>query len=297
MGEQQTLEAMQNGVPAQHIEQQAGLSQQDILNQILTLSQFKVPSKTDSKGAMSQMLPSGLIGGLLNMAKGQSFNAPKMEPLGMTNAIQLQGALQSGQKNALDMQKFPMEMNKLAGDIATQEQTYNQNQPEAKLALKREEQLITDTAGETTAAKSAAETAENLFKIRDRIVLKGPIGNVAGAALSSWPLKIGSAERAEYDSTVNQFVFDVGTLLGQKGRAFTQQEQEMVREKVLKAGLSRSEGEFKSSMKAVFNRINSKAGEKIISLDEKTGKVNLNSSSPLKSGFSGTANGIKFKVK
>jgi hypothetical protein len=82
--------------------------------------------------------------------------------------------------------------------------------------------------------------------------------------------------RSELNSyrKMNQFVFDVGTLLGQKGRAFTQQEQEMVREKVLKAGLSRTDAEFKGSMKSVFKRINSKAGEEIISLNEKTGKVN-----------------------
>lgn len=121
MGEQHTIEALQNGVPAQHIEQEAGLSQQDILNQILQLSQQQVAAKPEAGGGLMSGHV-GLIGGLLNGVQGKGFNpmAQKTESLGLSNAIQLQGAMQTGQKNSMDMQKTPLEIQKLEGDISTQ---------------------------------------------------------------------------------------------------------------------------------------------------------------------------------
>jgi hypothetical protein len=113
-GEQHTLEALQQGVPAQHIEQQAGLSQQDVLNQILQLSQSQVKAKPEAGGGLLSG-HIGLIGGLLNAIQGKGFNPmdEKTEPLGLTNAIALQNAMESGQK-------APLERQKLQGDIAQQ---------------------------------------------------------------------------------------------------------------------------------------------------------------------------------
>lgn len=152
-GKQHTLEAIQNGVPPQHIEQQAGLSQQDILNQILSLSQSQVPAKSDAKGMMGQMAPNGVLGGLLNMAKGQSFNAPKMETLGINNAIQLQGALQSGQKNSMDAQKFPLEMENLKTQNAKGKTELRQMHPGFRVGQAKQE----------AQAKGSFLTANDLF--------------------------------------------------------------------------------------------------------------------------------------
>jgi len=128
-GEQHTLEAISQGVTPQHIEQQAGLSQQQLLDQIVSLAQSQVPSTKQGGGAMSQVAPNGVLGGLLNMLQGGQFNAPKTEPLGINNAIQLQGALQSGQKAGMDAQKFPLEM-----------QTLQQQAKKAPLETKKLEQ-------------------------------------------------------------------------------------------------------------------------------------------------------------
>jgi hypothetical protein len=173
MGEQHTVEALQQGIPADHIEQQAGLSQQDILNQILQLSQAKVPSKMEQGGALNQFAPQGIIGGLLSMAQGKAFNAPRMEPLGMSNAIQLQGALQSGQKNALDIQKFPLEYKKL-------EQETN---PDFQLAqLRKQEEMKADVRNQEEQKKAIAKeqletekTFNQVINLNDNLIstLKG----------------------------------------------------------------------------------------------------------------------------
>ena len=311
-GEQQTFEAMQQGVPPQHIEQQAGLSQQQLLDQLLTLSKTQVTAKAPSDGGLMSGRV-GLIGALLNAAQGQGFNpmAQKTESLGFDNAAQLMGLQQTANKNAMDARKFPLEMQQLAGNQAVQEQTYNQNavmnplqvektqaeieaaKPENKLAMKREEQKI--KSGNIDLAQNATETMKNLFDIREKIFFKGPLGNVLGAPAKR--LGIGTEGRAEWDSTVNQFVFDVGALLEQKGKAFTGEEQKIVKNQVLKAGLSETKGAFVGSMRAVARRINDKAGDELITIDKKGNIVTKEENSkPLKAGSSGTALGIKYTV-
>ena len=119
-GEQQALEAISQGVPPQHIEQQSGLvSQQDVLSQLLELSKIQVTAKpTVEQGLMSGRV--GLIGGLLNATQGKGFNpmAQKTESLGFDNAAQLMGLQQTMGKTSMDAQEFPLKMQKLQGDVA-----------------------------------------------------------------------------------------------------------------------------------------------------------------------------------
>lgn len=150
-GEQQTLEAIMNGVPPQHIEQQAGLSNpQDILNQLIQLSQSQVSAKQEQGGALSSMVPQGILGGLISMSQGKAFNAPKMESLGLTNAIGLQNVVQQGQK-------FPLEIEKLKGDIAQQPlQT-------KKIEQETDPEYQTNQAKKQAQAKGSFLTANDLF--------------------------------------------------------------------------------------------------------------------------------------
>lgn len=102
----------------------------------------------------------------------------------------------------------------------------------------------------------------DVISARKNVNLRGNILGPLGAGLGF--LGIDSKDRGTYESAANQFVFDVGELLGQSGRAFTEKEQKLVREEVLALSTVSKESKFKGKLQAVINRINSKYGEKII---------------------------------
>lgn len=135
--------------------------------------------------------------------------------------------------------------------------------------LDNRERIKADLAGDDNAKsiELAVSTANSLVDIRSKIMLTGPGRGQLGALLGS--VGIGTGLRAEFESTANQFVFDVGALLGQKGRAFTEKEQKLVREKVIQASLSAKQSDFVGRMKAVAKRINTTAGEEVFTVDNK----------------------------
>lgn len=296
-GEQQTMDALQQGVPAQHIEQQSGLSQEQLLDQILTLSKKQVAAKAPADGGLMSGRV-GLIGGLINAVQGQGFNpmAQKTESIGFDNAAQVLGLQQTMQKNSMDAQKFPMEMQQMAGNQAVQEQTYNQNavmnplnvqktqqeidagKPENKLAFEREKAKIKSNDG--SIAESAASTAKSLNEIRSRIWAKGPGLGQAGKLATG--IGIGTEARSEYEFNAEAFVFQIGNLLDQRGKAFVGDEQKMVKERMMK-GLSENEGSFRGSMRGVARLVNHKAGYDMMTIG-KDGKININEKAYSKQG-------------
>lgn len=142
-GEAHATEALASGVPPQHIAQQSGLtSPDDVLNQLLSLSQKQVP--VAPSGSLLGPDKVGLLGALLNMSKGQGFNPmeQRTEPVGMTAASQAMGISQSMQKNQLDAQKFPFEISKLKADTEKAQMDVTQAAPEFKLGqLTKEEEI------------------------------------------------------------------------------------------------------------------------------------------------------------
>ena len=121
------------------------------------------------------------------------------------------------------------------------------------------------------AATVAKNRFLNLIDLRKKIKLRGLGGEQLGALIGL--TGVGMERRAEYESITNQFVFDVGALLGQKGRAFTEKEQKLVREKVLAASLASKDSVFVGKMRGVMKLINDRAGEEILTEEDLMGKA------------------------
>lgn len=125
-GEAHASEALMQGVPPQHIEQQAGLVDPQVMQQLMQLAGQQVQSKGDGSMLGDKV---GILPALLKTFGGTPTSPfqSKTEPLGLNSAIQLAGFQQSSNKNSMDAQKFPGEMKqqelqnqKLEGDLAMQ---------------------------------------------------------------------------------------------------------------------------------------------------------------------------------
>lgn len=158
-GEAHAVEAIQMGVPPQQIEQQAGLIDPQVLQQLTQLSGMEVPAKGDGSLLGDKL---GILPALMKTLSGQPSSPfqQKTEPLGLNNAIQLAGFQQGVNKNKMDAEKHPLEMQKLGGEadrasLETEKLTteIEQMQPEAK---------ISQAKGEAQ-AKGSFLTANDLF--------------------------------------------------------------------------------------------------------------------------------------
>lgn len=118
-GQEHAIGAIQSGVPPQFIEQQAGLVDPNTLNQLSQLANMQVASKGDGSLLGDKM---GILPAILNSLQGQGFTpfAQKTESLGLDKAIQMANFQQSTNKANMDAQKFPLEMQKLEGELVQQ---------------------------------------------------------------------------------------------------------------------------------------------------------------------------------
>lgn len=117
------------------------------------------------------------------------------------------------------------------------------------------------------ASQLTVQSLNNLATLRNKITFKGPLLGGLGAVGGS--IGLGTSERAEFESATQQAVFDIGRLLGQKGRAFTEKEQELVRKKIMQASLMAKHSDFVGRTRAIVKRINGIAGEEMFSVDKK----------------------------
>ena len=225
--------------------------QPNIGEMLKTLMSF-IATPGKSEGGIYK--PGTSFGGLIqesnaNALAGQQAASLQQEALG-------QKPLQVGEREKanLELQK---ELKKNEFTVALED--YKQNRLDEREKLKSS---LKDSGEDKKSIELTKNSALDLIDLRSKVPLKGPGFGQLGDIASFFGA--GTEGRAEFDSAVNQFVFDVGNVLGQKGRAFTEKEQKLVREKVVQASLSAKESDFNGRMKAIFRRINSMAGEEVL---------------------------------
>jgi hypothetical protein len=199
-----------------------------------------------------------LLGGLIQNRNPQDMLA-RQQAVNLTPDAQI--SLKKREAEEVPLGKAEREKAELDLSKAGALEQYKQDRLDQRERLKAElkgtdNQNLINTIG----------TAADLFDLREKIFLKGPIGGPVGAIGGA--IGIGTRQRAEFESMANQFVFDIGEMLGQKGRAFTEKEQKLVREKVIQASLMAKGGDFEGRMEAIFKRINRAAGEDVISVQK-----------------------------
>lgn len=112
-GYNQSVEALQAGVPPQHIEQQAGLATpEQVLQQLLNMSQTPIPEE----GTITGILPA-----IFQAVQGKGFKpmAPKKAAMGIGTATQVMGLQQSTEKQPYEVQKLKGEVEKQPYELQT----------------------------------------------------------------------------------------------------------------------------------------------------------------------------------
>jgi hypothetical protein len=215
-----------------------------------------------SLGAGLTAAGGGNPSGILGLAESQINRKATDEGRHLENQLKQQELLGLKPLQAGEREKAGFESQKESAkqqfQIALED--YKQNRLDDRERLKSE---LKGTDIDTQTIELAKNSALNLVNLRSKVFLKGPGLGQIGSVASFFGA--GTEGRAEFDSAANQFVFDVGNILGQKGRAFTEKEQKLVREKVIQASLSAKASDFNGRMKAVFSRINQMAGSEILS--------------------------------
>ena len=249
-------------VPAQNEQQQA----QELLGQLIQGGVVDQQPQQPQQPIQPQAPVSAI---------GQEVEPESNQPPGKKNEI-LKAILKSlalGGATILNPNAFDQfqDIEKLRTDkeTATQDQkfkanleNFKQNRLDRRESLKAQLKSSGDVDDLKKASLTAAGSLVDIVDLRQSIGLRGPVGGRVGGLLGAFG--VGTESRAEFDSAVNQFVFDIGATLGQKGKAFTQQEQELVRKKITQASLSAKQSDFDGRMNAIIKRINRSAGEEIL---------------------------------
>ncbi len=231
-GEAQASEAIMQGVPPQHIEQQAGLVDQNTINQLMQLAGTQVASKSDGSLLGDKI---GILPAILKTLTGTPTSPfqQKTQRLGLDNAIQLAGFQQTTNKNAMESQKFPMEIQKLQGDIEQQplqakklqtdtavaKQNLRQNDPNFRINMKVREKSATDFA---ELAPKVVQTANILNQIAEVMPKLGEyettlMGQMGGRTKAFTDTFSKNQDFVKFDRLVNKVLPGLARTFGDTG--------------------------------------------------------------------------------
>lgn len=158
MGEQHATEAIQQGVPPQHIEQQAGLNPNEVLTQLLSSisqqnAQIPTSQQLMQQGQQMVNVPGTMQGpftALKGLVRGKGYNpmAPYQVPIGFSGAQKMAEWDMARQKQMLDTPKTAADLVKSLIDI-------QQSDPNFKLEqLGKEERLKADIRAQEEQSKA-----------------------------------------------------------------------------------------------------------------------------------------------
>lgn len=126
--------------------------------------------------------------------------------------------------------------------------------------LKLRNALLTADDPKTAGISVMNSDINNLIQARADVTLRGrvvgPIGAVGGF------LGFERGERAAFESFGTQLAFSYGEhVIGQKGRAFTDNERKEIAKKITAASLNKNDSEFIGKMNAIIKQVNSRIPE------------------------------------
>ena len=152
--------------------------------------------------------------------------------------------------NASNLQKLLGKQPLQAGEIAKLQIEYD---------LKLRNKLLTTEDEQGAGLDVVFDDVVNLVEARDAVLLKGRVGGVFGAAAAIAPGGFQRGERASFESFATTLAFSFGEhIIGQKGRAFTDNERKEIAKKITTASLSKTQKEFDAKMNAIIKLANSR---------------------------------------
>lgn len=297
LGEQQAIEAAQSGVPIKQIEQQ---TQQMTGNTFtlppegLALLQQSLPKKQQEQQQPVQQKPQGydLLRNIIQSPEqntsaqqqvqandlsaalaGQSNQTKDQEPPQGKNILdklyeRFQVGMEAG-RGATDpnyvtrqLQKQELEQGGKLGEQKRKMQSdflledYKQNRLDQREELKSK----LENGGFGSGASMLGAEISDFISAWDDVSLKGRVGGLAGAVGGFLGFQRG--ERAAFESFGSSLSWKFGEhILGQKGRAFTENERKDVEKRIIGASLSKSYSEMKAKMNAIIKMANARIPE------------------------------------
>ena len=157
--------------------------------------------------------------------------------------------------------------------------------------LKLRNALLTTDNPTTAGINVISSDIDNLIEARANVSLRGRLGGVIGAGGGFLGFQRG--ERAAFESFGTQLAFSYGEhIIGQKGRAFTDNERKEIAKKVTAASLLKNDEEFIGKMNAIIKQANSRVpqgGAKIpVITESKVGNI--------RRGFGQTQPGVQSEI-
>jgi len=140
-------------------------------------------------------------------------------------------------------------------------EAYKQDRLDAREVLKADLKATGVTDGSATIAGGVSDLISAWQDITFKGRLGGPVGNILGFA------GFQRGERDQFKSFATGLAFSFGEhVLGQKGRAFTDNERKEITKNIIGATTSQTDGQFESKMTAIIKQVNNRipeGGEKV----------------------------------
>jgi len=204
-GEQHAMEAIQSGVPADHIEKQAGFGQQtdpsNIIDQIMSIAATQIPDPSTIRGPLA----------IIDAIRGNGFKplAHGTKPLGFNNATQILSLQNSMNSEA---RKAPLDQANLIKALME----ISQSNPEYKAD---EAALVEARKGLNEFANTASRGLAGLDKIENAAILLGDfqtgfMNQVGAKSKNALELFAKTPEYVRFSSIVNQELSNIARNLG-----------------------------------------------------------------------------------